>query len=376
MSRKTKSIAACAIFTALACSLCACSSNANLSDIMPHQISVAETEPVRPIDTREQASLSAFSGELTDEQYRNRVDELYSIVVEDGKKPVFAQDDPVKPVYDAAIAVLNRYILNAWQTHDTAEEKEDDDYLIVHSLHDYLVYNITYDMELYESYATGNIEVSGNPAFGIDGVFLNKVAVCDGISRAMNFLCAIEGVESIRVTGTLGSIPHAWNKVKVGDNWYNLDATADMCNYYVNGKAYKQLAHGYFLLSDETYISFRMMPHSFSGSQYGQPTEAFHDYDIFTARAIEVDGSAYAQVVTSQRELNALFKAVSNAKQYRAIEVKLNFPGKSNVNDSNMYRDEIVEAYSQLKNPSFEVSATNTPYFQMPNGVYLFLLYQ
>lgn len=376
MSRRSKSIAVCAIFTALTCSLCACSSNANLSDILPHQISTAETDPVRPIDSREQARLSAISGELTDEQYRNRVDELYSIVVEDGKKPVFVQDDPVKPVYDAAIAVLNRYILNAWQTHDTAEEKENDDYLIVHSLHDYLVYNISYDMELYESYTAGNTDVSGNPAFGIDGVFLNRVAVCDGISRAMNFLCAIEGVECIRVTGTLASVPHAWNKVQVGEKWYNMDATADMCNYYVNGKAYKQLAHGYFLLSDETFISFRVMPHSFSSSQYGQPTEALYDFDLFSARAIDIDGSAFAQVVTSQREFNALFTAVSNTKKFRAIEVKLNFIGKSNINDANMYRNEIAEAYSHLKNPSFQLSETNVPYFQMPNGVYLFLLYQ
>ena len=333
-------------------------------DIAPHLIAEPEQNPVRPIDSREIEALSAFTSPLTDAQYRARIDELYRIVAEDGKKPQFATADPVKPVYDAAIELLDRYILNSWHTPSGEVN-------IVHAIHDYLVVSVEYDNELYESYRHGK-DVTDNPAFHIDGVLLNNLAVCDGLSKAFAFLCAVEGVEATRVTGSYISVPHAWNKVKVSGVWYNVDVTADSAYYTVDGNdSRRQLSHGYFLLSDYTMKSFRPKLHVFEST-----VMCNLDYDYFGKSEFTIGNKTFSSVVTSQSELNAIFGAISSSNRaVGKIELKLDFPGKININDSDMYVSEINAAYTRLPDADF-TTASQRPYFQAPGGVYLFLIYK
>ncbi len=345
------------------------------SDIAPHLISTPEENPERPIDSRETEELPRILADFSDSDYRERVELLYSVVVDGRKKPVFVYNDPVKPVYDAAIAILDRYILNSW--HDGSEQGQ---FNIVHTIHDYLVLNSEYDYSLYERYL-GGADVAGDPAFHIDGALVNKLTVCDGYSRAFEFLCAIEGIESYRVTGTFAGVAHAWNKVKVGDNLYNLDITADCANYSVNdGNIEKQLSHGYFMLSDATYREFSAKPFN-SGAAPNRHVfdangnNALSDYDYYDGKVILIGEKAFPCVIKSAEMLNNLFSAIGDGKSVGKIEVKLDFPGKSNVNDANMYADEIEEAYKLLKSPDFSITPTQRPYFQYPNGVYLFLMY-
>ena len=50
--------------------------------------------------------------------------------------------------------------------------------------------------------------------------------MCASYSAAFKLLADSAGLESIVVTGYLdGSVPHAWNKVKLDDEWYIVDAT-------------------------------------------------------------------------------------------------------------------------------------------------------
>ena len=337
-------------------------------DITPHLISTPDASPVRPINSAESEAMSEFGGELTATQYRARVDELYSIVVDDRKRPEFyGEADPVKPVYDAAIAVLDRYVRNDW--HGTEEGELN----TVHTLHDSLVSEVKYDFELYESYLKGG-NIAGNPAFGIDGVLLNKVAVCDGLSRAFTFMCAIEGIDCVRVTGTFDRVSHAWNKVKLGERWYNVDVTADTANYTINGGEYRsQLSHGFFLLSDNTFRTFSPRRHEPIVVDY----RANYDYDYYAGKTVVVGDTHYPHVITDQAMLNALFTDIGKQKKNRIgkLEIRLAFPDKTGVNYGDMYEDEIAEAYGKLKSPNFVLSETQKPYFQYPNGVYLFLMY-
>ena len=368
MSHKTKIFAAAtAVFMLAVHALCGCSSSPS-PDIAPHLITTPDASPVRPIYSAESENMSAFDGELTETQYRARIGELYSIVVDDRKQPVFyGESDPVKPVYDAAIDVLNRYILNAWRDTDACELN------IAHTLHDYLATEVKYDFDLYERYVRGE-NIADDPAFGIDGVFLNKVAVCDGLSRAFAFLCAIEDVDCVRVTGTFDGVSHAWNKVKLNDDWYNVDVTGDTANYLVNGGTYRsQLSHGFFLISDNTLRTFRPRPHEPIVIDY----PAVHDYDYYSGKTLLVGDAQYPHVITDQNMLNALFSDISKQKgKVGKIELRLKFPNKTNVNYGDMYEAEIAEAYGKLKNPDFVLNSTQKPYFQYPNGVYLFLMYQ
>lgn len=364
---------AAALVAALLPTAVGCAKPKESPDLQPHLIATPEEAPVRPIDSFETAELSPVpSGDLTDAQYRARLDELYYTVVDDGKKPIFSDGDPVKAVYDAAIEILDTYILNSWHGNDDGE------YKTAHALHDYLAYYIEYDQELYIEYQNGNTDVQNDPAFGIDGVFLNKLAVCDGLSRAYAFLCAIEGIESIRMVGTYAGGPHAWNKVRVGGKWYNADVTADMAHYVVSaGKSteYKhQIAHGHFMLSDETYRTFRPQMHVFSDTS---ACDALEDMEYFDGKAVSVNGTSYPSVITDQATLNSLFKSISSAKgAVGKIEIQLRFPDKANINDGDMYKAEIDEAYAHLKNPDFALNESQRPYFHYPNGVYLFLMYK
>lgn len=344
-----------------------CSAVKSSPDIAPHLVATADEAPVRPIDGFETEALPELSDELDDERFRARVEDLY-LIVTSGKKPIFAENDPVEPVYDGAIALLDRYILNKW--HD-----EGNDYAVVHAVHDYLVTAVEYDFELYESFKDGNTAVEDSPSFRIDGVLLNKKAVCDGLARTVNFLLAIEGIDSIRVTGTYSGGMHAWNKVRLDGKWYNIDVTADSANYIGdNGAVRKQLSHGFFLLSDETLRS-RVGAHS--GFINDPEFSAVEDYDYFEDKMTALDG--HASVVTDQAALNSLFAAIAAAKGgVGKIEIKLEFAGKANVNNVDMYEAELAEAYSKVKNAHFslDLSRGQKPYFQYPNGVYLILVYR
>ena len=372
MLRRIRPISILCALVAATFALSACNRNVGSPDIAPHLISTPEAEPVRPVDAFEEcelSELSSASGDIPDSEYRARVEELYNIVVHDGKKPIFRDNDPVRDIYDAARDILDNYILNAW--HDDAAGE----YNIVHTIHDYLAVNIEYDFELYDKYMANQTEFDGDPAFSIDGVFINKLAVCDGLSRAFCFLAAIEGVECTRETGMFDGISHAWNRVRVGEEYYNVDVTADAAHYRIGSGGYKkQLSHGFFMISDNTLRSFMPKRHEPVDTMPIHP--AVSDGDYYSNKMMTVGGQTFPCVITDQDMLNRLFTAVSEQNgKVGKLEVKLAFEGKLYVNDADMYREEIAAAYSRLKNPDFEPTATQTPYFQYPNGVYLFLMY-
>lgn len=341
--------------------LCGCGGDVESSDILPH-LSLAESKHVLPIDGYENFTLP----DVSDTQYRERVELLYNTVVYDGKKPVFRTDDPVKPIYDAAHEFLEKYIHDDW-TEASREVNT------VHAIHDYLISGTDYDFELYQSYQAGaDISLVDDPAFYIDGVFVDGKAVCDGLARAFNFLCAMEGIQSVRVTGSFASSLHAWNKVKVGGEWYNVDVTADAVHYSVGGKNYKQIAHGFMLVCDDTLKSFAPNGHDFVDT----PFTADSDYDYYPGDFLKIGDRLYPRVVKSQAELDAIFSAVSEQKTVGKIELKLDFAGKTQVNSTDMYRQEIRAAYSKVDNVGFKITDDNSPYFRFPNGVYLFLIYK
>ena len=51
----------------------------------------------------------------------------------------------------------------------------------------------------------------------------NQFAVCDGLSKAYVLLCAIEGIDCVKVNGKADGAGHAWNKVYLVDDEYNVN---------------------------------------------------------------------------------------------------------------------------------------------------------
>ena len=114
------------------------------------------------------------------------------------------------------------------------------DYTRALILHDWLIYNATYDYDdprIYDAY----------------GVLLEGTGVCDSYARAYLMLCTAAGLECMYISGTAGNDPdpenwgaHGWNMVKLNGSWYHVDCTWDD----PNEGGYER--HDYFCVDDET----------------------------------------------------------------------------------------------------------------------------
>lgn len=90
-------------------------------------------------------------------------------------------------------------------------------------VHDYLVDRITYD----ESVDSVDDEDTDTDIYTPYGALVNQLAVCEGYARSFQMLMNGLGVDCVGVQGKGSDDFHIWNAVKMGDKWYNVDATWD-----------------------------------------------------------------------------------------------------------------------------------------------------
>lgn len=97
------------------------------------------------------------------------------------------------------------------------------DFEKVKAAHDYIVKNCVYNKEAIDQ---GTLT---NDDFSIYGVLVKGKGVCEGYAKTFKMFMDIAGIDCIIVTGTAGSenISHAWNMVKLGNDWYHIDVTFD-----------------------------------------------------------------------------------------------------------------------------------------------------
>lgn len=114
------------------------------------------------------------------------------------------------------------------------------------AIHDFLCKNVTYDFKFAKS------------SYECVGPLLFKKGVCEGISKAAKLLLDLLDVNSLVVIGrakqdmslSYSQDNHAWNIVKVENEYYHLDITFDLSNENINF-----IKYGYFNLSTKS-ISF------------------------------------------------------------------------------------------------------------------------
>lgn len=104
-------------------------------------------------------------------------------------------------------------------------------------IHDKLANDVTYskDDELPRQYHTA------------EGTLLSGIGVCDSFSKALQLIYDRVGIDSLIVLGTLDGSPHAWNLVKINDEWYHVDLTSSHSIYDETGI----INHAYFNLTTE-----------------------------------------------------------------------------------------------------------------------------
>lgn len=105
------------------------------------------------------------------------------------------------------------------------------------AIHDYLVANCQY----------GFVEHSKEYAFSAYGAIVQKNAVCNGYAEAMALLLNCVGVENEIMTGWGEDVLHAWNRVCLDGEWYQVDAT---WNDPLPDKG-NSVSHMYFNVTDD-----------------------------------------------------------------------------------------------------------------------------
>lgn len=102
------------------------------------------------------------------------------------------------------------------------------------AIYSYIISNCTYDDEVESSDAYGDSHPS---IYNLYGVMVDHKAVCEGYSRAFDYLCAQVGVDAVCICGTADtendedvdaqSGLHMWNAVQLDGDWYWVDCTWD-----------------------------------------------------------------------------------------------------------------------------------------------------
>lgn len=136
-------------------------------------------------------------------------------------------------------------------------------------IHDYIANKATYP---YISADNSNDMPSYHSAYGF---YLDGYTVCAGYALTFSDLMHRLGIESKYVVSE--SMGHAWNVIKIGDNWYNIDLTFDEIQFVSGTNNKGTVLHNSFMKSDEGIQSLEGVGH----------------YDISYPEGVECNDTSY-----------------------------------------------------------------------------------
>lgn len=265
--------------------------------------------PIRPLEYQKAEEAVRSEEELLNAAMKKR-------------KPRFTLGSSLRPLYNLAIETLNTIISEGMS-----------DFEKVHAIYDFLVYYIDYDFELYELYQQDKSKVLGTEnAFKLDGVFCDRKAVCDGISKAFSLMCSIELIPNVRVVGMKNGEPHAWNKVRLGGKWYLVDATwgnyAVRCHEEDGDSIAEYLTHAFLLIADDdTYEEEKIYSANLYKLEEVSAEKGYGFYEKSRIPGYLVQGQPQDFVIESREEFIAFleflsFSQLSAAEFYSEIGEK------------------------------------------------------
>lgn len=187
------------------------------------------------------------------------------------------------------------------------------DYDKVLTTHDYIVNNCRYDTKVLE----------GKPlppeSYTAYGVLKLGLGVCEGYAKAMKFLLDGIGIESMIVIGQSKGENHAWNLVKLDDEYYHIDAT---WNDPITDDGRDIIRYNFFNLNDQE-IS---RTHSWIRENYLSANGRKYNYFVYNNL-----------VVSSKNELeHRIRKAILNREKSLLVKIE-------NI-DEKIYLNDMVES--------------------------------
>lgn len=240
--------------------------------------------------------------------------------LENGYKPDVKDGTTAQAVYSEMKNILRNIIGNGFSEKDK-----------VIAIAEYLVKTVAYDNETYEIFNNPEMadELYSYRCFYLEGAIIDKIAVCDGISKAFTALCAIEGIKSVCVDGTMNGVNHAWNKVYIDVNgdglreWMVVDCTAaNTLSKTKDGTGIEVINHTFILTTDDMLVNK-------SGYVYNEKWEGKYVaqtvYDIYGDVLID-DGGTDDYYAENAEELTAIFEKYVELKEiYGDNELMLDF---------------------------------------------------
>lgn len=118
------------------------------------------------------------------------------------------------------------------------EKKED--FEKIKSIHDYIVQNTAYDLN-----------IKYNSAYG---ALVHKISACQGYAVLTYKMMTKAGIPCRIIAGKAKEEPHAWNIVKLDGLWYNLDCTWDDP---VGALDKDYISYDYFLKCNDDFLDHR-----------------------------------------------------------------------------------------------------------------------
>jgi len=230
--------------------------------------------------------------------------------VERGYLPVFPMEHTKAELFfERAKMILREIIYEGMSDYDK-----------VAAIYEYLVDAVSYDYDAYahagEVTAGGNADaidaLKNDTCYYLEGVFERGRAVCDGKTKAFVLLCGIEGIVTLRTSGSSldGGIGHAWNYVNIDGYWYLVDTTEGDARYTVGsniasffGESVETVGYGAFL---------KPVDYHKSRYEYSEVWREIEEYELVgTLNYFETKlmGTGYDFTLDSVPEVEAIFDA-------------------------------------------------------------------
>lgn len=166
------------------------------------------------------------------------------------------------------------------------------------AIYDYLNDNTAYDDAALENAMEQEfktVDAKYNDSFNTYGILVKKVGVCMSYAHTFQLLSDLVQVPSMVVTGTMSGVNHAWNKVKIGDEWVNVDPTNNATN---TGLPYLLYNSNDATASDVEYVMDKAYWLDHELPQFKATSNA---YDYYVTQGLEVDSlEAYKTKLAEQ----------------------------------------------------------------------------
>ncbi|WP_231174099.1 transglutaminase-like domain-containing protein [Clostridium botulinum] len=248
-----------------------------------------------------------------------------SVQVKDGKIPMTIlftykkNIDEIKSQRQATEAAVKRIVKEVVKDDMTSVEKE-------LALHDYVVKHADYNME---GLKKNPADLEDHSAYGV--LVLGK-GVCESYAKAMHLLLNEVGIECKYATGYKKNKDgsqgggHAWNMVKLDNEWYNLDATWDDPVSDRVGRSDKDVVvspviHTYFNVTDDIFNKDHIRG-EYEQKNYPKANGTKYSYDNLDVDEFTNDGTKVPKVTNKEELMGQVKEAMKNKKTVLYVRLK------------------------------------------------------